>query len=150
MPSSYTCLHYHIVFSTKNRGQAITPDLQPRMFDYIGGIIANENGRLLAAGGVADHVHLLVFLSPQKALSDVMRVVKTNSSKWVHQTFADHGDFGWQDGYGAFTVSASAVARVKDYIAAQPDHHRRVTFQEEFLALLERHGIEFDERYLWK
>ncbi|NOT02195.1 MAG: IS200/IS605 family transposase [Phycisphaerales bacterium] len=150
MPASYTCLHYHVVFSTKDRRPAITVDLQLRLFDYMGGIFASEAGRLLAAGGTDDHVHLLVSLAAQKGLSDVMRVVKTNSSRWLHQTFPDHAGFGWQDGYGAFTVSFSGLARVKEYIAGQAEHHRRVSFQEELVALLNRHRVPYDGRYIWK
>jgi len=149
MPSSYTCLHYHLIFSTKDRRALITGDLPTRLYDYVGGIIAREKGRLLAAGGAADHVHLLVSLSANRALADVLRVVKTNSSKWVHETFPASRDFGWQDGYAAFAVSVSTVAQVKRYIAAQEKHHRRRSFQDEFVAFLERHGIEYDPRYLW-
>lgn len=149
MPSSYTCLYYHIIFSTKDRRPLINPDLQTRLYDYMGGIITHEKGRLLAAGGAADHVHLLVSMTAQISLSDLMRLVKANSSKWVHETFPEHRDFRWQDGYGAFTVSASAIADVKRYITQQELHHRRVSFQEVFLAFLRRHGIEYDQRYIW-
>jgi REP element-mobilizing transposase RayT len=150
MPSSYTSLYYHFIFSTKERRPRITNDIQTRLYEYIGGIVAHEKGRLLTAGGMPDHIHLLAAFTAQKAVSDLMRLVKTNSSKWVHETFSDHRDFGWQDGYGAFTVSYSNLARVKRYIAAQEEHHRRLSFQEEFLTFLKRHGIEYDERYIWR
>lgn len=150
MPSSYTCLHYHVIFGTKDRRPSITDDIRSRLYDYMGGILAREKGILLAAGGMPDHVHLLASLSAQSAVSDILRVVKTNSSKWIHETFSDHRGFGWQDGYGAFTVSPSNLSRVKRYIAEQEEHHRRVTFQEEFIAFLKRHGIPYDERYIWR
>lgn len=101
MAQSLACLHYHLIFSTKGRVLAITPDLQHRLYDYMGGIIKSLGGRLLAAGGMRDHVHLLVSLRPKPAVTDVLRDVKANSSKWVHQTFRGLRSFGWQDGYGA-------------------------------------------------
>ncbi len=148
MPQSYACLHYHLVFSTKHRAPLIPPDLQPRLYDYLGGLIRAEGGTLLAAGGVTDHVHLLVGLGQTRAVADVLRVVKTNSSRWVHD-IDPAGGFAWQTGYAAFTVSHSQLATVERYIASQEEHHRRMTFENELRALLQRHGIEPDERYLW-
>jgi len=149
MPASYTCLYYHIIFSTRRRLPLITPDINERLYQYLGGIMTNQQGRLIAAGGAADHVHLLASLHPQTSLSDVLRLAKTNSSKWVHETFADQRDFGWQDGYAAFSVSSSAVPRVRAYIEAQEAHHRRVSFQEELIRFLKRHQVAYDERYIW-
>jgi putative transposase len=123
-----TCLHYHLVFSTKNRLPQITADLRERLYDYMGGIIKGERGVLFAAGGAEDHVHLLVALPAQPSLADFMRLIKTNSSKWVHETFASHRDFAWQSGYGAFSVSRSNDDHVRQYIAAQAEHHRRISF----------------------
>ena len=149
MPQSYTCLYYHIIFSTKRRLPLITTDLQQRLYDYIGGIIQHERERLTSAGGTNDHVHLLISLRAQTAVSDMLRLLKANSSKWVHETFADQRNFGWQDGYGAFSVSSSNVGRVRQYIAEQEQHHRHLSFQEEFVEFLKRHGVEYDERYIW-
>ena len=149
MPQSFTSLHVHVVFSTKNRAPLITPDLQPRLYEYLGGILRSQGCRLLAAGGTPDHVHLLVSLSKQMSVSEAVRLIKSNASKWVHETFPERRDFAWQAGYGAFTVSFSNLERVKHYLAHQAEHHRTRTFQEEFVALLRRHRIEFDERYLW-
>src|SRR5947207_2806077 len=146
MPQSFTCLHFHLIFSTKNRAASITPDLQPRLYDYIGGILRAEKSRLLAAGGMPDHVHLLCALSKELAVADSLRLIKANSSKWIHETFPQHQSFAWQ---GAFAVSYSHLDDVKQYIARQADHHRTKTFQEEFVAFLRKHDIEFDERYLW-
>jgi REP element-mobilizing transposase RayT len=149
MPQSFTCLHYHLVFSTKHREPTITPDIRPRLWEYLGGAVRSEGGVALLVGGTADHIHMLVTLRQQPALADLMRQIKTNSSAWVHETFPAAGGFWWQAGYGAFTVSHSAVGRVKEYIANQEGHHKRRTFQDEFRGLLARHGIEFDEKYLW-
>lgn len=149
MPASYTCLYYHIIFSTKRRLSLITPDLRQQLYPYLGGIVAHEKGRLITAGGIADHVHLLVSLHPQSSVSDVLRLVKSNSSKWVHENFADKRDFGWQDGYAAFSVSFSNLERVQRYIAEQEQHHREVSFQDELVEFLNRHGTAYDERYIW-
>ena len=150
MGQSLVCLHYHLVFSTKSRRPQITADLGRRLYDYLGGIIKGERGLLCAAGGSEDHVHLLVSLPSQPSVADWLRLIKTNSSKWVHETFPQHRAFAWQSGYAAFSVSRSNDAEVCRYIAAQADHHRRKTFQEELLEFLHRHGIAFDERYLWE
>lgn len=149
MPQSFTCLHYHLIVSTKHREPAITPGLRPRLYDYLGGLVRGEGGVLIAAGGMPDHVHLLARLSQQRDVADVLRVVKTNSSKWVHDTFPAAAGFGWQTGCGAFAVSYSNLEVVKAYIAHQEEHHRAMSFQDEFRAFLRKHEIEFDERYLW-
>jgi REP element-mobilizing transposase RayT len=149
MPQSYTCLHYHLVFSTKGRAPLITPDLRPRLWEYLGGIVRGEGGVPIQIGGTADHVHLLVTLRQQPALADFMRQLKAGSSGWVHDTFPTATEFWWQTGYGAFTVSHSGIEAVKAYVANQEVHHKGRTFQDEFRELLVRHGIEFDEKYLW-
>ena len=149
MPQSFVCLNCHMVFSTKNRAALIQPDWAPRLYDYIGGIVGRKCGRLLSAGGMPDHVHLAVSLDKKVAVADALRLIKTNSSRWVHETFPAMRHFAWQTGYGAFGVSYSDLDRVKQYIANQQEHHRVRTFKEEFLALLKRHQIEYDERYIW-
>ena len=150
MPRSFVSLHYHLIFSTKNRLPLITPEIQPRLFEYIGGILRAEGCVLDVAGGVADHVHLLVSLDKQLSISEALRIIKASSSRWVHETFpAALSGFAWQVGYGAFAVSYSHRDQVREYLARQAEHHHKVTFQEEFLAFLKRHGIEYDERYLW-
>jgi REP element-mobilizing transposase RayT len=150
MPQSFTCLHYHIVFSTKDRRPMIGDDIRERLYEYIGGILVENKSRLVAAGGMPDHIHLLGSISKELSISDAMRLVKTNSSKWVHETFPEYSSFAWQAGYGAFSVSFSNLDSVKEYIANQAIHHRKIGFKEEFIALLKRHEIEFDERYLWE
>ena len=148
MPGTFSNLLLHIVFSTKHREPLITPDIQPRLHQFIGGIVRDEGGKLLEIGGVADHLHLLVSWRTDEAISSLVRNVKARSSAWVHQTFADHRAFAWQEGYGVFSVSHSQAPKVAEYIRGQPEHHRAKTFQEEFLELLKRHKIEYDERYV--
>jgi putative transposase len=150
MPQSYTCLLYHLVFSTKDREPWLQTELRPRLWEYLSGAIRSEGGFCLLANGVADHVHLLGRLRQDKAVSEVLRSIKANSSGWIHDAFPKLRGFHWQDGYGAFTVSQSQTETVRRYIANQEAHHRKLTFQEEFLTLLKAHEIEYDERYLWK
>jgi REP element-mobilizing transposase RayT len=149
MPQSFACLHYHLIFGTKGREPLLVGELPDRLHAYIGGILRAEGGALLAAGGMPDHVHLLVALSRESSVSDVLRQVKGGSSRWIHETIPDLRGFAWQTGYAAFAVSYSQIESVKQYIATQAQHHRTFTFQEEFLTFLRRHNLEFDERYLW-
>jgi len=150
MPQSFASLHCHIVFSTKYRAQFITPEIQTRLYPYLGGIGREQGYSLIAAGGMPDHVHLLVSMSREVSVAGVVRVLKANSSKWIHETFPDMAMFAWQAGYGAFAVSYLNIGAVQKYLANQAVHHRRQTFQEEFVALLRKHDIEYDERYLWE
>lgn len=149
MPSTYTNLLYHIVFSTKERIPLITKDHQEELYKYIGGIIRAEGGVQLGIGGTSDHIHILARIKPAISVSDMLGKIKSNSSKWANDHKMKMRKFGWQEGYAAFTVSESQVPSVREYIRNQEQHHRRQTYQEEFLALLERHGIEYDSRYLW-
>jgi REP element-mobilizing transposase RayT len=149
MPQSFACLHYHLIFSTKDRSPLLVDDLPDLLYAYVGGILRDEKNALVAAGGMPDHVHFLVSLSREASMSDTLRQIKGGSSKWIHKSFPDLGAFAWQTGYAAFAVSYSHIETVKQYNATQSEHHRTVTFQEEFLAFLRRHDFEFDERYLW-
>ena len=148
MPSTHLSLHYHIVFSTKDRAPIISAAWRERLHAYIGGVVRNLEGVPEAIGGVADHVHLLLGLRATARLADVMRDLKAVSSRWVHDEIGERA-FLWQEGYGAFTVSASQREAVREYIARQEEHHRKRTFQEEYRELLQRSGVEYDERYLW-
>jgi REP element-mobilizing transposase RayT len=148
MPQSFAALQAHIVFSTRNRAPAIAADLAPKLYGYIHGIVA-ESGMLIAAGGVADHVHLLVTLGREMSISELVRLIKCNSSRWVHESFPAHREFAWQNGYGAFSVSRSHREPVKRYIEMQARHHRARSFQDEFREFLRLHEIEWDERYVW-
>ena len=150
MPQSFASLHCHVIFSTKHRAALLSAALQPRLFAYLGGALHEAVSVLVAAGGMLDHVHLLVSLGREVSVAEVARLVKANSSKWVRETFPELGGFAWQNGYGAFAVSYSLVDRVKAYIAGQAEHHRTMTFQGEFATFLKRHGIAYDERYVWE
>jgi REP element-mobilizing transposase RayT len=149
MPQSFTCLHYHLVFSTKRRTRIISREMQPRLYEYLAGTIRRLGGIPIQIGGTDDHIHLLVTLNQKITIADFMRDLKASSSGWVHDTFPGAESFGWQPGYGAFSVSHSSVDAVKTYIAIQEEHHRTLSFQDEFRALLRKHAIEFDEKYLW-
>ncbi len=149
MPGTYSQLLYHTVFSTKTREPWIQPDIAPRLFAYIGGIIRAERGVLYDIGGVADHIHLYLRWRPDGAVSDLLRTVKSRSSKWVHEEFPALRAFEWQEGYSAFTVSKSQEAAVKKYIAGQEEHHKKEDFKSELLRILRAHEIEFDERYVF-
>ena len=149
MPHSYVNLLYHIVFSTRDRKPHLTIDRRPRLFEYIGGVIRKRGGISLAINGVEDHVHVFAKLRPDKALSDVIRDLKAGSSGWMHEIFPDLPDFKWQNGYAAFTVSASLSDKVTRYVLDQETHHAKFSFREEFVALLRANEIEFDEKYLF-
>ncbi|HWC60141.1 MAG TPA: IS200/IS605 family transposase [Verrucomicrobiae bacterium] len=146
---SYIASYFHCVFSTKERERIITPDLQERLWPFIGGIARTNKMKALEIGGVADHVHVLLSLPSTMAISKAVQLIKGGSSKWIHEGFPEQRLFSWQEKYGAFSVSVSQLDVVIDYIRNQPEHHRTKTFQEEFLELLKKHRVEFDERYLW-
>jgi len=149
MPKSYTNLAYHIVYATKDRKNLIADAMRLQLHEYLGGVIRGEGGKPIRINGTANHIHVLAKLRQDKAVSDVVRAIKANTSKWIKRTFPTNATFAWQDGYGAFTVSQSQIDRVRRYVENQETHHRQTTFEEEFVALLKAHGIEFDERYLW-
>ena len=150
MSKSYCNLLYHLVFSTKERRPYLHHETRERVYEYIGGVIRKKEGIVLCVGGTDDHVHILAKLRQDEAVSDVLRDIKAGSSGWVHDTFEKLSDFSWQEGYGAFSVSQSQVEKVSQYIQTQEEHHKRVTFKEEFVALLEAHEVEYDERYIWR
>jgi len=149
MPQSYVCLYCHIIFSTKNREPLIITDCASRIYEYIGGIVRAKECKLISAGGMPDHVHLLASLSKQTCVSDIIRDIKSNSSRWIYETFDRLRGFAWQTGYGAFSVSLSNIDSVCKYIIDQQEHHRVRSFQEEFIAFLKRHRLDYDERYIW-
>ena len=147
MPSTHTTLHFHVVFSTKNREPWLVPGNRGRVHEYLGGVVRGIGGVALAVGGVSDHVHVFMSLDSTHRLSDVMRELKSESSAWIKAEFGLSG-VAWQ-GYGAFSVSPPDVEMVRSYVLGQKEHHRTKTFQEEYLAMLKRAELEFDERYLW-
>jgi putative transposase len=148
MSHSLSSLFTHVVFSTKDRTACISDAIKPQMWRYIGGIIRELEGKALIVNGMSDHVHILLQLSPAVSIADTMRVVKTNSSRWAREKWPN-ARFAWQTGYAAFSVSRSDVRAVLQYIENQQQHHRRMSFQEELVALLKKHGVPYDQRYIW-
>jgi len=149
MGQSLAKLVVHLIFSTKDRLPVLTPAIREELNAYMVGVLRELDSPALLVNSVADHVHILVMLSKNVALAKAVEEVKKSSSKWVKTQGAGFGDFHWQNGYGGFSVGQSSIDAVKQYIANQEDHHRRRTFQEEFLAFLQRHRVEYDERYVW-
>lgn len=149
MAQTLTSLLVHIVFSTKHRAGLITPEVEPDLFAYMGGILNNEKSVLMASGGTMNHVHLLVSQSKNVALSDLVKEVKQSSSKWIKTQGKEFADFHWQDGYGAFTIGRSQVKTLRGYFARQKVHHQKQNFEDELRAVLTKYEIEYDERYLW-
>ena len=149
MPQSLPNLLYHFIWSTKNRDPFINEQVEPKLHAYMAGICADLGGKPVLIGGMPDHVHVLTYLPPKVAVSDALRDLKASSSKWVHQAFPHLAAFAWQAGYAAFSVSASKLIDVRDYVARQKDHHATASFQDEYRAFLRRHGMEWDERYAW-
>ena len=149
MPGTYSRILLHAVFSTRARQPSITPELAERLYPYIGGIIRSEKGMLFDIGGMPDHVHLYLRWRTDASISDLMRIVKSRSSRWIHDTFPELKEFAWQEGYSVFSVSKSREAAVRAYIAGQAEHHRTQGFKSELLGLLRRHGVEFENKYVF-
>ena len=149
MSHSYCSCLVHYVFSTKDRRNLISANLAERLYPYLGGI-ARENGmKALAVGGIENHMHILTSLPPTITIAKGVQLLKGGSSKWIHETFPIHAGFAWQEGYGGFSIGVSGIDDTVAYIQNQREHHRHMTFEEEFIAFLNRHGIPYDERYVW-
>lgn len=149
MANTYTALHYHIVFSTKNREPWLTPDKESRIWEYLGGIARANGMKALKVGGCDDHIHILLALPTTMTVSKAVQLLKGASSRWIHETDNDMMAFAWQDGYGAFTAGISQISDTMQYIEGQREHHRTKSFQEEYIHFLRKHGVEYDERYVW-
>jgi putative transposase len=150
MGQSLSNLLTHIIFSTKNRQPLIHPDIEVRLHGYIKAICTDRESPLLQIGGMPDHIHLLVNLSRKHALSKFVNEIKSHSSKWVKTIDNDCRDFAWQAGYGAFSVGQLEYQKVIDYISNQKEHHKKFSFQEEFLRFLNGYQMKYDETYLWE
>ncbi|HVV00941.1 MAG TPA: transposase [Verrucomicrobiae bacterium] len=150
MPQSLAKILVHTVFSTKERRPFLRDrSLQEEMHRYLGGILVNLDCQPIIVGGVEDHVHLLCALSRTCEAAEMVKEIKRGSSLWLKTKGAELSDFGWQNGYGIFSIGFSQVSSVRDYIARQEEHHRKVSFQDELRQLLKRYEIAYDERYVW-
>jgi putative transposase len=148
MAHSYSSMLFHLVWSTKGRHPLILPEIKNRLYGYIRQIANDEGSKIIVMNGMPDHIHILLGIKPNMNLSDLIRQIKTTSSKWVQKTFQEKGEFGWQDGYGAFSVGMSTLQAVKCYIQNQEEHHLKQSFQEEFIGFLNVHGIGYDPRFV--
>lgn len=149
MANTYSSLHYHFVFSTKNRQRWISPEIEQRVWEYLGGIARENALKAVQVGGIDDHIHIALGAPPTTAVSKAVQLLKGGSSKWIHETFPTLSDFEWQQGYGAFSVSRSHLPTVVEYILKQREHHATKSFETEYRELLDRHEVDYDKRYLW-
>jgi putative transposase len=149
MPGTYTKILLHVVFATKGRTPWFDGEKQSRVHSFIGGIVRDERCVMIAAGGMPDHMHLLVSMRTDVTVADLFREVKSRSSGWIHETFPDLRDFAWQAGYIAFSVSKSQEAVVVNYLANQAAHHQKRDFKAELTAILDAHGVEYDPKYVF-
>jgi len=149
MAQTLTRLLVHVIFSTKHRSDLIVPEIEPQLYPYMATIGRTNQSPVLAIGGTTNHVHLLVSQSKNIALSDLVMVIKKDSSKWIKTKGTAYRDFHWQDGYGGFTIGESQVENVRRYLARQKTHHRRVTFQDQFIEFLKKYNAPYDPRYIW-
>lgn len=150
MANTYTQLYIHCVFAVKFRKAVIHIDWEERLHKYITGIVQNNGHKMLAINSAHDHLHMLVGLNPKQSISDMMRLVKGDSSEFINKHRFTPGKFQWQEGYGAFTINRSQIDGVVKYILNQKTHHHKKTFQEEYLEILKDYGIEYDEKYIFK
>lgn len=148
MSHAYVSNLMHCTFSTKERYPFINPELESRLWPYLGGIARDNRTKALAIGGTEDHIHALLSLPGMMSFAKAVQLIKGGSSKWINDTFPQKKKFVWQDGYGAFSVSVSQIDKTRSYINSQKEHHRRKTFREEFLDLLKKHGIDSDAGYV--
>lgn len=149
MANTYTQIYIHVVFAVQERASLIKPEWREELFKYIAGILKNQGIKLIAIGGIEDHIHILFGLNPKFALSDLVRDIKANSSKFINERGFVRGKFYWQEGFGAFSYSRSQIDTVAKYILNQEKHHAKKSFKAEYIDLLDRFNIDYDERYLF-
>ena len=149
MANTFTSLHYHVIFSTKNREARIHQDIEQRVWSYLGGIARENDMRTLLIGGIENHVHLLLGIPASLSVSQALQLIKGGSSGWMKETFPGLSGFAWQDGYAAFTVSKSQIPDVDEYIRNQREHHRLKSFEEEYRVFLDKHEIDYKQEYVF-
>ncbi len=150
MANTYTKFYLQAVFAVQYRENLINPKWEDELYKYITGIVQNHNHKMIAINGVSDHIHLFIGLKPHQAISDLMRLIKTNSSKWINERRFVKGRFAWQEGFGGFSYGHSQIKQVANYIQQQKHHHQRQSFKEEYLALLRKFEIEFSDDYVFE
>lgn len=149
MPQSLVKNYIHIIFSTKNRENLITRNIEDELYRYLGGICKNLECHPVIIGGHDNHVHILCLLSIKIALMNLLEELKSHSSKWIKTKDEKFQNFYWQNGYGGFSVNPSEIEKVRDYILTQEEHYKKRTFQDEYRAFLKKYSVEYDERYVW-
>lgn len=149
MSNTYSKIYIQIVFSVKGRKNLIHKNWREELYRYICGIVSAKSQKVYAIGGVEDHIHLLVSVAPNINISDIVRDIKSNSSKWINERGFVNGKFNWQEGFGAFSYGQSQLDKVINYINNQEKHHQKRTFKEEYIELLEKFNIDYDEKYLF-
>ncbi|NQZ60175.1 MAG: IS200/IS605 family transposase [Lentisphaeraceae bacterium] len=149
MSGTFSQIYYHLVFSTKSRENYISDLIQEELYTYICGIIKKKDGFVYAIGGMPDHIHILCYIPAKTAVSKMLQEIKGCSSAWIHKRFHALSFFQWQSGYGVFSVSHSQREIVKNYICKQQEHHKDMSFKEEFIVLLKIHGVSYDESFIW-
>lgn len=150
MPNTYTQIYIHYVFAVQNRMSLISEKWEDELFKYMTGIVTKNGHKLMSIGGMSDHVHLLVSMSPKQSPSELMYELKRSSSLWINNNRFVMGKFSWQEGFGAFSYGQSQIPNVARYIETQEKHHKKRTFKEEYLELLNLFNVDFDERYVYK
>ena len=149
MPQSLSKVYVHIIFSTKNRQNLIDDRIENSLYEYLGGICKGLECNPVKVGGHKNHVHILCLLSRKVAQMKLMEEIKKQSSKWIKTKGHSYSNFYWQDGYGIFSVNSTETGKVIDYIQRQQEHHKHISYQDEFVAFLKKYHVEYDERYIW-
>ena len=150
MAGTFSQIHIQVVFAVKFRDSVISEEWQERLYQYTTGVIQNNGHKVLAINGMPDHIHILIGLRPAQGISDLVNIIKSNTSKWVNESKFCKTRFEWQEGYGVFTYTKSHVPRIIDYVLNQKEHHKKETFREEYIKFLRWAEIEFDEKYIFK
>lgn len=149
MANTYSQLYIHLVFAVKGRENVINKSFKNELYKYICGIVTNKKQKVFSINGVADHIHILVSIGPDYSISDLVKDIKVNSTKWINERKFVVGKFQWQEGFGAFSVSQSQVSKVATYIDNQEEHHKKITFRQEYIDFLKSYNIEYDEKYIF-
>ena len=149
MAGTFTQIYIHAICSTKNRQNVLLPEVRKQVYNYICGIIKNEEGYVYSIGGTSNHIHILFSTSSKVSISEMLKEIKGSSSRWINQNLSLQNKFQWQAGFGAFSVSQSQLGAVTQYINNQEEHHKKFSFKDEFRALLNKHNLSFDEKYIW-